>query len=474
MPGTLTDLLGRTSALALSFLEGLPSRHVGFVDTPAALRTRLDEPMPDVGSPEVEVIDRLAHDLDGGLVASAGPRYFGFVNGGALPAALAADWLAAAWDQNAGLFASSPAAAIVEEVAGRWLIELLGLPATSSVGFVTGCQMANVTCLAAARHQVLHQAGWNAEDDGLGDAPPITVVIGEEAHMTVPRALSLLGLGRRRVIRVPADAQGRMRADRLEGTLETVGGPLIVCAQMGNVNSGAIDPVGTIADLTHRHAGWLHVDGAFGLWAMASPALRPVAAGAERADSWATDGHKWLNVPYDSGLAIIAHSDAHLAAFSASASYLLFDASERDPLALVPEASRRARGLAIYAALRQLGRRGVAELVDRCCALARLMASRLSAAQGVDIVNDVVLNQVLVRFQSDGPWDADALTSAVITQVQRDGICWLGGSSWQGRQVMRVSVSNWSTSTDDIERSADAILAAWRRVRLEPPPAPTR
>ena len=465
MTTTLPELLHHTSTIAAAFLDSLPTRHVGAVDRPDALRARLERPTPEHGESPARIVDELVRDLDGGLVASAGPRYFGFVNGGSVPAALAADWLVTAWDQNAGLFASSPAAAIVEEVTSRWILDVLGLPATATVGFVTGCQMANVTCLAAARHRVLDRVGWNVGDDGLVGAPPITVVIGDEAHVTIPRALGLLGLGRTRVVRVPADDQGRMRIDALTQILESVGPTLIVCAQLGNVHTGAMDPIGDIADATHERHGWLHVDGAFGLWARASPEQASGADGADRADSWATDGHKWLNVPYDSGLAIVADGDAHRAAMSGTAAYLVQHGGHVDPMTYVPEASRRARGLGIHAAIRCLGRRGIADLVDRCCALARRFAERLGAEDGIDVLNDVVLNQVLVRFTHGNERVSDELTRAVVVQVQQAGVCWLGGSNWRGREVMRISVSNWSTTAADVDKSADAILAALARAR---------
>jgi len=405
---------------------------------------------------------------DPGLVGMAGPRYFGFVIGGAVPAALAADWLTSAWDQNAGLYVTSPASAVVEEVAAAWLRDLLDLPAAASVGFSTGCAMANFTALAAARHAVLARAGWDVETAGLFAAPEIDVVLGEEAHATIFSALQMLGLGRERVKWAAADGQGRMRADALRQALSSCRGPLIVCAQAGNVNTGACDPLPEIAAAVHERGGWLHVDGAFGLWAKASPALRRLVAGAELADSWATDAHKWLNVPYDSGLVAVADPAAHRAAMTISAAYLAQTAGrERDPFDWVPEFSRRARGFTVYAALRTLGRSGVADLVERCSALARRMAARLAAVPGVEILNDVVLNQVLVRFSPAGgsasPEAIDAFTREVIARVQAEGTCWLGGTVWQGKAAMRISVSNWSTTEEDVDRSAAAILACARR-----------
>ncbi len=385
-------------------------------------------------------------------------RFFGFVIGGALPAAVAADWLTTVWDQNAGLYAAAPAAMVVEDVCAAWLADLLGLPAGVSAGFVTGGQMANTTGLAVARHAVLAAAGWDVEDRGLAGAPAVTVVAGQERHATIDRALRFLGLGRASVTPVPADGQGRMRIDALGEALARVDGPAVVCTQLGNVNTGALDPVGEIADLAHERGAWVHVDGAFGLWAAASPALRHLVAGAERADSWATDAHKWLNVPYDSGLVFTRHPEAHRRALGTSAEYLIAgERSQRDAMDFNPEFSRRARGFPIYAALRSLGRSGVADLVDRCCALARRFADGLAAADGVEVRNEVVLNQVLVRFSStDG--DGDGHTRDVIRRVQQEGTCWLSGTTWHGEALMRVSVSNWSTTAGDVDRSVAAIL----------------
>jgi len=450
--------LARAAELARSFLDTLPARPVRESGSLADLRRALALPLADADVPAVQVIDDLARAADPGIVAMAGPRYFGFVIGGSLPVATAADWLTSAWDQNAGLYVDSPAAAIVEDVAAGWLLDLFGLPATASVGFVTGGQMANFTCLAAARHTVLDRAGWDVEERGLQGAPTVNVVVGDEAHATIFSALRFLGFGAGTARRVATDAQGRMRADALREVLAKINGPTIVCAQAGNVNTGAFDPLEEIASLARAREAWLHVDGAFGLWAAASPAHRHLTKGIAAADSWASDGHKWLNVPYDSGFAIVKDPAVHRAAMSIGAAYLVAgDAARRDALDWVQELSRRARGFPVYAALRFLGRRGVAELVARCCTLARRMAERLAAAPGVAILNDVVLNQVLVRFG-----DADDLTRAVIDRVQADGTCWLAGTTWHGKGAMRVSVCNWSTTAADIDRSADAILVASR------------
>jgi glutamate/tyrosine decarboxylase-like PLP-dependent enzyme len=358
----------------------------------------------------------------------------------------------------------SPAAAVVEEVAAAWLIDLLGLPSGSSVGFVTGCHMANFTALAAARHELLRRAGWDVEADGLQGAPRLRVIVGDEVHVSVIGALRMLGIGSRQIVRVPADEQGRMTPDALAETLaDAPGVPTIVCAQAGNVNSGAFDPLDAIADLAGRYQAWLHVDGAFGLWAAASGSLAHHVRGLARVDSCATDAHKWLNVPYDSGLVFVAHPAAHRAAMSLNAAYLVRSADEpREPMDWVPESSRRARGFAVYAALRSLGRSGVSDLVDRCCRLARRFADRLRQEPSIRILNDVVLNQVLVRVVPvEG--DADAATRAALRLVQDEQVCWLGGSRWHDMDAMRISVSNWSTTEEDIDRSADSIVRAARR-----------
>jgi glutamate/tyrosine decarboxylase-like PLP-dependent enzyme len=454
-------------AAALRYLEGVAERPVGARSLDAtAFRKALGGPLPDTGEPAARVVERLAREADPGLVASAGPRFFGFVIGGSVPAAVGADWLTTAWDQNAGLFVLSPAAAVIEETVLGWLTELLGLPQGTGMGFVTGGQMANTTCLAAARQSVLAKVGWDVAARGLIGAPEVAVLAGDEAHITVYGALRLLGLGDASVVKVPSDDQGRMEPDALGDALHTRRGkPAIICAQAGNVNTGAFDPLAQVTRLAREHGAWVHVDGAFGLWAAASPSLRHLTEGVEHADSWATDAHKWLNVPYDSGLAFVRDTKAHRAAMARSASYLQRSDMDRDNYEWTPEFSRRARGFPVYAALRSLGRRGVAEMVERCCAHARLFADLLSAAPGVRVMNEVVLNQVLVRFEppSATAEDGDAWTRDVIARVQRDGTCWLSGTVWRQRALMRISVCNWSTTTDDVTRSAAAILAAHRR-----------
>src|SRR3954469_13153621 len=431
---------------AQTFLDSLPERPVAPPVDPAALRAALGQELTDEGVPAEQVLDELVAAADPGIVASAGPRYFGFVTGGALPAALAADWMASAWDQNAHMWVGSPAASVVEEGVEDWVLSLLGLPQEASVGLVTGAQMANVTCLAVARDRVLARAGWDAATQGLIGAPPVTVIAGQEAHATIFSALRMIGLGRDAAHLVEVDAQGAMDPDALARELRDAG-PAIVCAQAGNVNSGAFDPLEPIEYLCEQSGAWLHVDGAFGLWAAASPKLRHLVRGLERADSWATDAHKWLNVPYDGGLAIVADRAAHRRAMSLSAAYLVAG-EHRDSYDYTPEASRRARGFTLYAALRSLGRNGVAELVERHCAQARRFATLL-ADGGAEILNDVVLNQVLV-----------AASPSVVAHIQAEGTCWVGGTVWHGRDAIRISVSNWSTTDADVERSAAAILRA--------------
>jgi glutamate/tyrosine decarboxylase-like PLP-dependent enzyme len=428
----------------------------------AAVRAGLGE-LADGPVDPAAVVDQLVSAVQPGLVATTGPRYFGFVVGGALDAATAADVLAVGWDQLAFNAVSSPAAAVVEDVAGTWLAELLGIPASASVGFTTGGQGANTVGLAAARHRVLADAGWDVERDGLIGAPPVRVVASAERHVTVDRSLRLLGLGTGCVHPVAADGQGRIDVAALADVLAGLPpGPLVVCLQAGNVNTGACDDLAAATALAHERGAWVHVDGAFGLWAAAAPGRRHLVAGLRAADSWATDGHKWLNVPYDCGYAFVADPAAHRAAMAFTAAYLTGqgDGALRAPSDLVPESSRRARGLATWAALRQLGRTGVADLVERCCVLAQRLADQVAVLDGVTVVNDVVLNQVLVRFGDD-----DGACDAVVAAVQRSGECWAGATTWHGMRLMRVSVSSWRTTQADVDRSCAAIAAAWAGVR---------
>ena len=446
----IRDLLALTAGLAADFHETLDTRPVYPRATLEELRAAFGGPLPVGPTPAHEVVTRLAATADRGLVAEPGGRYFGFVIGGAVPAALAADWLATAWDQNAGLYVGGPAAAIAEEVAGSWLKELFDLPADASFAFVTGGQMANTTALAAARRHVLACAGWDVERDGLHGAPRVRVVVGAHRHGTIDRALRFLGLGAPGVF-VPADDQGRMVAEELQ--LDDA--PTIVCAQAGEVNTGAFDPLEAIADAcTAAPNAWLHVDGAFGLWAAVSQSLRHLVAGVGRADSWATDAHKWLNVPYDSGIAFCADPDAHRDAMTVHADYLVYEdpGGARDQMDWNPEFSRRARGFPVYAALRSLGRSGVAALVERCCAAAGRFAEGVVELPGAELLNEVVLNQVLFRFESD------ERTDEVLRSVQDGGTVWLSGTSWEGRKAIRLSVSNWQTGDEEI----DLALAAFR------------
>ena len=452
--------LGEAFDRALMYLEGLADRPVHSTASLAELRATLCGPLPEVSADSREVIAALATAAEPGVLPSSSGRFFGFVVGGATPAAVAADWLTSVWDQNAGLYVLGPAASVVEEVTGAWLAELFGLPKRVSVGFVTGAQLANTTGLAAARYEMLRRAGWDTEVAGLCGAPRLRIIAGQGRHGTIDRALRFLGLGTASIVEVEMDAQGRMQVAALRRALEQGEGPAIVCAQVGNVNTGAVDPVGEICELAHGHGAWVHVDGAFGMWAAASPRLRHLVAGVERADSWATDAHKWLNVPYDSGLVFCAHPEAHRAAMGVRASYLMHSAGgERDALDYNPEHSRRARGFAVYAAIRALGRCGIAEMVERCCAMARRFAEQLAAADGVAVLNEVVLNQVLVRLHAPDGND-DGHTDRVLERLQHDGTCWMSGTRWKGQAAVRISVSNWSTSADDVDRSVAALLRA--------------
>jgi len=441
----LRDLLGLTAALAADFYDSLPDRRVFPSATADELRAAFVRQLPEGPTDPRVVVSELNAAADPGLVAEPSGRYFGFVIGGSLPGALAADWLATAWDQNAGLYVGGPAASVVEEIAGAWLIELLGLPAQASFGFVTGGQMATFTALAAARHHVLAEAGWNVEHDGLTGAPRVRVIVGAHRHGTIDRALRMLGLGAPTDV-LPTDDNGRLLTAGLRLTDE----PTIICAQAGEVNTGACDPFHAIADARDAAANaWIHVDGAFGLWAAATDSLRHLVDGAERADSWATDAHKWLNVPYDSGVAFTAHPESHRAAFTARAAYLVYDDETRDQIDWNPEHSRRARGFAVYAAIRELGRSGIAELVERSCRHARRFADGFREL-GAEVLNDVELNQVLVRFESDD------LTTGLLHGVQASGEAWMSGTTWDGRAAIRISVSNWLTTDADVDRTLAA------------------
>ena len=444
----MKDLFESTAARAVSYLQALPDRRVA--PTPEAVEAlrRFDEPLPEHPDDAQRVIALLDEFGSPATMGTAGPRFFGFVIGGSHPVAVAAHWLAAAWDQNAGAATASPVAAKLEQVAGAWLAELFGLPEGTAAGFVTGATMANLSALAAARHAVLAGAGWDVEAKGLFGAPAVTVVVGDEAHPSLFKALGLLGFGRERVVRVPVDGQGRMRAD----ALPALSGPAIVCLQAGNVNTGAFDPLEEVTARAHEAGAWVHVDGAFGLWAATAPGRAHLVRGIGTADSWATDAHKWLNVPYDSGLVFVRDPEPLHAAMGLTAAYLP-STMLQEPSARTPELSRRARGVEVWAVLRTLGRSGVADLIERDCRHASAFALGLGAA-GYEILNDVVLNQVLVSFGDEGT------TRRVIAAIQDDGTCWAGPTVWQGRAAMRISVSGWSTTEDDVERSLDAMLHA--------------
>ncbi len=447
---TQRQLLQTAAALAADYLDSLPTRGVApSTDALEGLRA-FERPFPEQPSDPVAVLRELHARGSPATIASAGGRFFGFVVGGSLPAALAATWLAAAWDQDAGMTVLAPGAAAIEVVALRWLLDALKLPPEAGGGFVTGATLANFTGLAAARHALLERAGWDVEANGLFGAPALSVVVGDEVHVSVVKALGLLGLGRTRVVRVPADAQGRMRADRLP----PLDARTIVCVQAGNVNTGACDPVGDVCRAAHAAGAWVHVDGAFGLWARAAPARAPLVAGVQDADSWALDAHKWLNVPYDSGVALCRDASALRSAMAAEAAYLV-RGTAREPDDYTPELSRRARGVEIWAALASLGRAGLTDLVERCCRHAARFAAGLTAA-GYEVLNEVTLNQVLVSFGDD------AATRRVIDGIQAERTCWCGGTEWHGRVAMRISVSSWATTEDDVEHSLEAMLRVAR------------
>jgi glutamate/tyrosine decarboxylase-like PLP-dependent enzyme len=454
--------LARAHELSVAYLATLDERHVGATMDARGIRDRLRSELTDAGEDAETVVADMAEALDPGIVASTGPRYYGFVIGGAVPAASAADMLTTAWNQNGALHALSPAAAAAEEIAGEWMLDLLSLPADASVGLPTGAGLGNAVGLAAARHRLLQRAGWDVEAAGLYGAPEIVVMIGDEAHATVLTALQYLGFGRDRVTRIGSDAQGQLRLDLLRPAVDRLepGTPLLVIAQAGNVNTGGFDPVGGIADLLASHPNsWLHVDGAFGLWAAVSPTLRHLVDGVDKADSWSTDAHKWLNAGYDCGFVAVRDPEAHRTAMAATAAYLL-RSDQRESWEYVFDSSRRARGFALYAAIRSLGRDGIREMVERCCRLARRIADQL-AENGVEILNEVVLNQVLARFGDD------ERTQAVIARVQADGTAWMGGTSWRGLGAMRISVSNWSTTEADADATVQAILRAAFEVEAE-------
>ena len=449
------ELLRRTAEIAGDFLDSLEDRPVFPRDSLEDVAEALGGRFPDAPTDPLEVVELLAHEVDRGVVATAGSRYYGYVTGSALPATIGADWLTTIWDQCAGLGALGPSAMVVEEIAGDWLKDIFDLPDDASFAITTGCQMAHVTALAAARHHVLIQRGWDVREGGLAGSPPIAVVVGALRHVTVDRALRLLGIGSSQLVVVPADAQGRMPPDGLRAALAEIEAPVIVCAQAGEVNTGSYDPFPEIVEIVRQTDAWLHVDGAFGLWVAASPERRHLVHGVTAADSWATDGHKWLNVPYDCGLMFCTQPASHNASMTMKASYFEGQGKwVRDAVDWTPESSRRGRAFTVYAALRSLGREGLADLVDRCCDLATRFARGVEQLAGCELLNDVVINQVLFRFEDDES------TLAILEAVQQSGEAWMGGTSWDGRAAIRVSVSSWRTTEADIDRTVAAFEAA--------------
>ena len=462
MTSPFRETLQQTLMQALTYLETLSQTPVGATTTLAELRHRLGRPLPDVGMEAPQVIDELVTDAAGGLLGSVGGRFFGWVIGGSLPAALAADWLTATWDQNAARYSGGPAVAVIEEVCGAWLKELLGLPRGASFALVSGTQMAHVTCLAAARHALLARCGWDAERSGLTGAPPMRVLTSRERHGSIERAVRLLGVGTRSLLELPVDERGCLLPSTLGQALAEQPDVLtIVVLQAGDLNIGAYDPFAELIPLAHHSHAWVHVDGAFGLVVQASPAYRHLLQGVEQADSWATDGHKWLNIPYDCGYAFVAHPEAHRRSMSHQASYIMQTEDARDPSDWNPEWSRRARGVATYAALRQLGRQGVAELIERCCRHAQTLVTEIGRLPGAEVMWIPQVNQGLVRFLDNRP-DAtqvhhDKRTDAVIVQIRETGEAFFSGTTWRGQRCMRVSVCNWQTNEQDVARAIAAV-----------------
>jgi len=457
--------LERAVSHALHHLSSADTAPVNATAGLAELRARLAQPLPEHGTDPAEVIDDLVRDAAGGILGSSGGRFFGWVIGGALPAALAADWLVSTWDQNAAIHACGPAEAVIEEVAGGWLKQLFGLPQTASFAFVTGTQTAHVTCLAAARHRLLRRVGWDVEEQGLIGAPAIRILTSSERHGSVERAVRMLGLGRRALMALPCDAQGRLAPETLAQALESnAQQPTIVVLHAGDLNIGAFDPFAELIPVARRFGAWVHVDGAFGLWAAASPKYRHLVHGVELADSWTNDGHKWLNTPFDCGYAFVADTDAHRGAFSHRTSYTQFVDGARDQIEWNPEWSRRGRGVPTYAALRQLGRAGVAALVERCCVHAHALVTGIGSLPGAEVVWEPVINQGLVRFLNVRPGateqDHDRQTDAVIARITASGEAFFGGTTWRGKRCMRVSVCNWQTSADDVDRAVAATQRA--------------
>ncbi|CAN7389670.1 pyridoxal phosphate-dependent decarboxylase family protein [Knoellia sp. LjRoot47] len=465
-PEDIAPLWRRACEAAIAFRHDVRDRAAAPQDDYAASLRGFSAPLPETGSDPEAVLGDLVRLADPGLMTPTGPRFFGWVIGGSHPAGVAADWLTSAWGQNAGNHEASPAASAAETVAAGWLLELLDLPREASLGFVTGATMANFTALAAARSGVLRDVGWDVEADGLFGAPPVTVLIGAEAHATAYAALQLLGLGRDRVVRLAVDEQGRIVTESALEALSGVDGPAIAVLQAGQLNTGAFDDFATLVPAAHEAGAWVHVDGAFGLWARASRRTRSLTDGVDAADSWAVDGHKWLQTPYDCGYVVVRDRESHQRAMTIAASYLpTSEAGDRDPSHFVPELSRRARGFATWAMIRTLGRDGIEEMVDRHCTCARVVADRLRPEPGIEVLNDVCLNQVLVRFGADrGDTEGDHVTRETIARIRHDGVCFVGGSSWRGREAMRFSVIGTETDELEVSRSAEAVLTAYRSV----------
>jgi glutamate/tyrosine decarboxylase-like PLP-dependent enzyme len=456
------NVLRQAYEKAIAYLGSLDTAPAGATADLSTLRRQLGRPLAEQGISAEQVITDLVADVEGGLTGSVGGRFFGWVIGGAVPAAVAADWLTAAWDQNAAVYATAPAAAVAEEIAGAWLKEILRLPAGASFALVSGCQMAHVTALAAARHFVLAQRGWDLEQQGLSGAPQIRILASDQRHGSVARALRLLGIGRAQIVDLATDGMSRVEPKALQDALlEESGAPTIVVLQAGDINTGACDAFETLVPMAQARGAWVHVDGAFGLWAGASGNYRHLVRGVEGADSWATDGHKWLNVPHDCGYAFVAHPEAHRAAMSHRATYVTYDGDARDEMEWNPDWSRRARGFATYAALRQLGREGVSALVERCCAHAKSLGARIGALPGAELMREPVLNQALVRFLDSRPEACEAehakRTDAVIAAIAATGEAFFTGSTWKGHRAMRISVSSWRTTEEDVERVVRAV-----------------
>ena len=459
-----TDFFTKLSEAANVYLKNLPGRPVGAAVGHEKLLAGIKKELPETGETPEIAIQTLISGVEQGLVHSTSPRYFGFVTGGATPVSVAADWLTSVWNQNAQVYLTSPAAAIVEDIVAQWILGLLGLPPESGVGLVTGTQMAHFTALSIARNSVLQRQGWNPDKKGLQGAPPIHVICGECCHVTVRSTVRLIGLGTDNIHLVSADEEGRIRLTEFKKILETCPGPCIVCLQAGNVNTGAFDPLADIIALCKNRGAWVHVDGAFGLWAAASPKFAHLVKNVEGADSWATDAHKWLNVPYDSGIVIVRDRQAHRNFKTDRCAYAgTADSGRRDGSQWAPENSRRARGFVLYAALRNLGKQGVRELVENCCGMARLFADELAKIPNVRVLNDVVLNQVLFRLEPQGVEDLDAFNSTVAALIQQEGVCWMGTTQWRGRTALRISVSNWSTTRSDVHKSVAGLTQAMQK-----------